>query len=171
MVVEVTSTLVSTARNVIITSKFVNNMNIDLEIKNAMLARDSKRLVAVKAIKNAFTIAKTEKGSTGELSEEQELKIIQKLCAQRKESFDIFSKENRLDLATREKEELDILETFLPVQLPDHALKTIIEDSITNLQATSIKDMGKVIGAVSKRVAGQAEGSRISKMVKELLSQ
>lgn len=145
-------------------------MNIDVEIKNAMLAKDPRRLIAVKAIKSAFTLAKTEKGSTGELTPEQELKIIQKLCTQRKESYEIFSKENRPELAQIEKEELEVLESYLPAQMTDAQLRTIIEDEIFVQQATSIKDMGKVIGGVSKRVAGQAEGARISKIVKELLA-
>lgn len=144
-------------------------MNIDQEIKSAMLAKDSIRLLAVKAIKNAFTLAKTEKGSTGELTPEQEVKIIQKLCAQRKESYEIFSKENRPELAAKEKAELDILETFLPAQMTDSNLLAIVEDEIFVQQAKSIKDMGKVIGGVSKRVAGQADGARISKMVKQIL--
>ena len=144
-------------------------MNIDQEIKSAMLAKDSIRLLAVKAIKNAFTLAKTEKGSTGELTPEQEVKIIQKLCAQRKESYEIFSKENRPELAAKEKAELDILETFLPAQMTDSNLLAIVEDEIFVQQAKSIKDMGKVIGGVSKRVAGQADGARISKMVKRIL--
>ena len=145
-------------------------MNIDQEIKTAMLAKDPIRLLAVKAIKNAFTLAKTEKGATGELTPEQEIKIIQKLCTQRKESYEIFSKENRPELAEKEKAELEILETFLPAQLPDDELKSIINEQVSILGATSIKDMGKVIGAVSKKVAGQAEGARISKMVKDLLT-
>jgi hypothetical protein len=144
-------------------------MNIDVEIKNAMLAKDPRRLIAVKAIKSAFTLAKTEKGSTGELTPEQELKIIQKLCTQRKESYEIFSKENRPELAQIEKEELEVLESYLPAQMTDAQLLTIIEDEIFVQQATSIKDMGKVIGGVSKRVAGQADGARISKMVKQIL--
>lgn len=144
-------------------------MNIDVEIKNAMLAKDARRLIAVKAIKSAFTLAKTEKGSTGELTPEQELKIIQKLCTQRKESYEIFSKENRPELAQIEKEELEVLESYLPAQMTDAQLLTIIEDEIFVQQATSIKDMGKVIGGVSKRVAGQADGARISKMVKQIL--
>ena len=114
-------------------------------------------------------IAKTEKGATGEISAEQEIKILQKLFNQRKESIEIFTKENRPELAVKEKEEMDIITTYLPAQMSDDELKNIVQATIAETGATSIKDMGKVIGSVSKKVAGKAEGSRISSLVKELL--
>ena len=94
---------------------------------------------------------------------------MQKLFNQRKESFDIFTKENRPELAIREKEEMDVLTSYLPKQMSDDELKAIVQATIAETGATSVKDMGKVIGSVSKKVAGQAEGARISSLVKELL--
>lgn len=145
------------------------DQNINNELKAAMLSKDEVKLRTIKAIKAAFLIAKTEKGATGEITQEQEIKILQKLYNQRKESFEIFTKENRAELAAREKEEMEVITTYLPKQLDDAALKEIVQTTITATGATSIKDMGKVIGAVTKSVAGQAEGARISALVKELL--
>lgn len=145
------------------------DQNINTELKEAMLAKNEVKLRTIKAIKAAFLIAKTEKGASGEITTEQEIKILQKLYNQRKESFEIFTKENRPELAAREKEEMDVLVAYLPKQLDDEALKTIVQDAISVTGASSVKDMGKVIGMVSKDVAGQAEGARISAMVKEML--
>ncbi|MFN8236662.1 MAG: GatB/YqeY domain-containing protein [Chitinophagales bacterium] len=145
------------------------DQNINNELKEAMLSKNEVKLRTIKAIKAAFLLAKTEKGATGEITPEQEIKILQKLYNQRKESFEIFSKENRPELAIKEKEEMDVIVTYLPKQMSDEELKAIVQSTITATGATSIKDMGKVIGAVSKQVAGQAEGARISAMVKELL--
>ncbi|HQV78323.1 MAG TPA: GatB/YqeY domain-containing protein [Chitinophagales bacterium] len=145
------------------------DQNINTELKEAMLAKNEVKLRTIKAIKAAFLIAKTEKGASGEITTEQEIKILQKLYNQRKESFEIFTKENRPELAAREKEEMDVLVAYLPKQLDDEALKTIVQDAISVTGASSVKDMGKVIGMVSKNVAGQAEGARISAMVKEML--
>ena len=145
------------------------DQNINNELKEAMLSKNEVKLRTIKAIKAAFLLAKTEKGATGEINQEQEIKILQKLFNQRKESFDIFTKENRPELAVREKEEMDVIASYLPKQLDDAALTEIVQNAITETGATSIKDMGKVIGIVSKKVAGQAEGARISAMVKQLL--
>lgn len=145
------------------------DQNINNELKEAMLSKNEVKLRTIKAIKAAFLLAKTEKGASGEINQEQEIKILQKLFNQRKESFDIFTKENRPELAVREKEEMDVIASYLPKQLDDAALTEIVQNAITETGATSIKDMGKVIGIVSKKVAGQAEGARISAMVKQLL--
>ena len=145
------------------------DQNINNELKDAMLSKNEIKLRTIKAIKAAFLIAKTEKGATGEITAEQEIKILQKLVKQRKESFDIFTKENRPELAIREKEEMDVIASYLPKQMSDDELKNIVQATITETGASSIKDMGKVIGSVSKKVAGQAEGARISSLVKELL--
>ena len=145
------------------------DQNINNELKDAMLSKNEIKLRTIKAIKAAFLIAKTEKGATGEISSEQEIKILQKLFNQRKESFDIFTKENRPELAIREKEEMDVIASYLPKQMSDDELKNIVQATIAETGATSVKDMGKVIGSVSKKVAGQAEGARISSLVKELL--
>jgi len=139
------------------------------ELKDAMLSKNEPKVRTLKAIKSAFIIAKTEKGANGEISTEQEIKILQKLFNQRKESLDIFTRENRPELAAKEKEEMDIIASYLPKQMNDDELKTIIQETITETGALSIKDMGKVIGSTTKKVAGQAEGARISAMVKELL--
>jgi uncharacterized protein len=139
-------------------------------IKQAMLAKDEPRLRTLRAIKAAFLLAKTEKGATGTLTDEQETKIIQKLFNQRRESFTIFSKENREELALKEKEEMDILETFLPKQLSDDELTDILKGIIGQVGAKAPSDMGKVMGVASKSLAGKAEGARISAMVKALLA-
>jgi uncharacterized protein YqeY len=139
-------------------------------IKQAMLAKDEPRLRTLRAIKAAFLLAKTEKGATGTLTDEQETKIIQKLFNQRRESFTIFSKENREELARKEKEEMDILESFLPKQLSDEELADILKGIIEQVGAKSPAEMGKVMGVASKSLAGKAEGARISAMVKELLA-
>jgi len=145
------------------------DQNMNQELKEAMLSKNEPKVRTLKAIKSAFIIAKTEKGANGEIAAEQEIKILQKLFNQRKESLDIFTRENRPELAAKEKEEMDIIASYLPKQMNDDELKTIILSTITETGASSIKDMGKVIGSVSKKVAGQAEGARISAMVKELL--
>lgn len=145
------------------------DQNINNEVKDAMLTKNELKLRTIKAIKAAFLLAKTEKGASGEITPEQEIKILQKLYNQRKESFEIFTKENRPELAVREKEEMDVIVTYLPRQMSDEELKAIVLATITETGASSVKDMGKVIGAVSKKAAGQAEGARISALVKELL--
>lgn len=146
------------------------DQNINNELKEAMLSKNEVKLRTIKAIKAAFIIAKTDKGSTGEINTEQEIKILQKLYNQRKESFEIFTKENRAELAVREKEEMDIITSYLPAQMSDDDLKSIVKETIAETGATTFKDMGKVIGSVTKKVAGQAEGARISSLVKELLA-
>ncbi|HPA34767.1 MAG TPA: GatB/YqeY domain-containing protein [Chitinophagales bacterium] len=145
------------------------DQNINNELKEAMLSKNEVKVRTIKAIKAAFLLAKTEKGATGEITAEQEIKILQKLYNQRKESFEIFSKENRPELAVKEKEEMEMIASYLPKQMNDEELTTIVQAVITETGASSIKDMGKVIGAVTKKVAGQAEGARISALVKSLL--
>lgn len=145
------------------------DQNINNELKEAMLSKNEVKVRTIKAIKAAFLLAKTEKGATGEIAAEQEIKILQKLYNQRKESFEIFSKENRPELAVKEKEEMEMIASYLPKQMNDEELTTIVQAVITETGASSIKDMGKVIGAVTKKVAGQAEGARISALVKCLL--
>lgn len=142
---------------------------LDNDIKAAMLAKDESRLRTLRAIKSAFLLAKTEKGANGVITPEQEIKVLQKLFNQRKESFEIFSKENRPELAQKEKEEMDIIGALLPAQMSDEELKAQVEAIIAQVGATSIKDIGKVMGSASKALAGKAEGARISAMVKSLL--
>ncbi|MEZ4880538.1 MAG: GatB/YqeY domain-containing protein [Chitinophagales bacterium] len=143
--------------------------NINNEIKQAMLAKEEAKLRTLRAIKSAFLLAKTEKGSDGTISEDKEIKVIQKLFNQRKESFDIFNKEGRAELAVKEKEEMDILESYLPKQLSDEELETSVKNIIAQVGATSMQDMGKVMGIASKQLAGKADGGRISAIVKSVL--
>ena len=114
-------------------------------------------------------IAKTSEGAGGEISEEEEIKIVQKLVKQRKESLEIFEKQNRPDLAVKEKEEITVIEKFLPKQLSTDELRQIISRIIEELNAKSPADMGKVMGTATKQLAGKAEGKVISTIVRELL--
>lgn len=139
------------------------------ELKTAMLAKDEKALRSLRAIKAAILLAKTSEGASGELKEEDEIKILQKLVKQRKDSLEIYQQQNRPDLAQKEQEELDVIEKFLPKQLSGEELKTIIQSIITETGASTAADMGKVMGAASKKLAGQADGKTISAIVKELL--
>ena len=145
--------------------------NMNDELKKAMLAKNEPKLRTLRSIKAAFLMTKTEKGGTGEISEEQELKVLQKLYNQRKESFEIFEKGGRTELAQKEKEEMDIIYSFLPAQLDDASLIPIIKEIIVETGATSMKDMGKVVSAANAKLAGKADGKRISTIVKDLISQ
>ena len=140
------------------------------EMKTAMLGKDEKALRGLRAIKAAIILAKTAEGAGGVLKEEDEIKMLQKLVKQRKDSLEIFQKQNRQDLAAKELEEIEVIEKFLPKQLSGDALKEIIQKIITETGASSPADMGKVMGAASKALAGQADGKTISAVVKELLS-
>ena len=140
------------------------------EMKKAMLAKDEKTLRAVRAIKAAIILAKTAEGSGGELKEEDEVKMLQKLVKQRKDSLDIFQKQNRPDLAQKEMEEIEVIEKFLPAQLSDAELKAKVSAIIEQVGATSPSDMGRVMGVATKELAGVADGKTISAMVKQLLS-
>lgn len=144
--------------------------NIMSLIKEAMLAKDEVRLRTLRSVKTAFTNAKTEKGATGTLTEDQETKIIQKLFNQRKEALSLYEQQGREDLAQKEKEEMSILESFLPKQLSDEELTGILKGIIEQVGAKAPSDMGKVMGVASKSLAGKAEGGRISAKVKELLN-
>jgi uncharacterized protein len=138
-------------------------------LKQAMLAKNESMVRTLRAIKSAFLLAKTEKGATGEISEEQEIKVLQKLFNQRKESYDIFSRENRTELAQREKEEMDILASFLPVAMDASELEAIIEAAIQETGASGMKDMGKVIALANQQVKGRAEGKLVAELVKKAL--
>ena len=143
---------------------------IDKEIKTAMLAKDSAKLRGLRAIKAALLLAKTEKGSTEEITEETELKILQKLIKQRRESADIYKSQNREDLYQVEEEEINVINQFLPQQLDRAEVAFIIEDVIKQSGATSVKDMGKVMGLANKALAGKADGKLIAELVKEKLA-
>ena len=143
---------------------------IDQDIKQAMLAKDQARLRGLRAIKSALLLARTEKGAAEEVSEEAEIKVLQKLVKQRKESAEIYKTQNRDDLYQIEIEEQEVIETYLPKQLGRAEIELAIKDIITKTGAASVKDMGKVMGAANKELAGKADGKTISEVVKELLS-
>ncbi len=140
------------------------------ELKAAMLAKDEKTMRSLRAIKAAIINAKTAEGAHGELKEEDEIKLLQKLVKQRRDSLEIFQQQNRTDLAEKEQEEIDVIERFLPKQLSPDELRQEIAAIITESGASSASDMGKVMGAANKKLAGRADGKTISAIVKELLS-
>ena len=139
------------------------------ELKNAMRAKDEAGLRTLRAIKAAIIIEKTAEGATGEITEAMELKMLQKLAKQRKDSLEIFVKQNREDLAAKEREELAIIERFLPQQMTSEELKAAVTEIIAQVGATTAADMGKVMGVASKQLAGKTDGKSISEMVKILL--
>jgi uncharacterized protein YqeY len=144
-------------------------IQIMAQMKDAMKAKDEAGLRGLRAIKAAILLAKTS-GESRELTSDDEVKLLQKLVKQRKDSLDIYRQQNRADLAQKEEEEIAIIEKFLPKQLDAEELKTIIAAIIAETGAASAADMGKVMGAANKKLAGQADGKTISAVVKELLS-
>ena len=140
------------------------------DLKTAMLAKDEKALRSLRAIKAAILLAKTSEGASGDLKEEDEIKLLQKLVKQRKDSLEIFQQQNRNDLAQKEKEEIEVIEKFLPKQLSADELRSELAAMITEVGASSPADMGKVIAGATKKFAGKADGKTISALVKELLS-
>lgn len=142
---------------------------IDQEIKQAMLAKDQAKLRGLRAIKAAILLAKTEKGQTEELTEEVEMKILQRLVKQRKESATIYKEQGREDLFTVEQEEIDVINQFLPQQLDNEAIAKVVARIIAETGATSIKEMGKVMGLANKELAGKADGKLIGELVKAQL--
>ncbi|HSC54434.1 MAG TPA: GatB/YqeY domain-containing protein [Phnomibacter sp.] len=140
------------------------------QLKEAMKAKDEAKLRSLRAIKAAIILAKTSEGAGGEISADGEQKLLQKLVKQRKDSLEIFQQQNRADLATKEQEELDIISQFLPKQMEGEELKAALQAIITSVGASSAADMGKVMGAATKQLAGKADGKSISAMVKELLT-
>jgi len=140
------------------------------EMKQAMKAKDEAALRTLRAIKAAILLEKTSEGGGKELTEADETKMLQKMAKQRRDSLDIFEKQNREDLAAKEREELSILERFLPKQMSADELKEALKGIIAQVGASSPADMGKVMGAATKQLAGQADGKAISETVKQLLS-
>jgi len=140
------------------------------DLKTAMLAKDEGALRGLRAIKAAIIIAKTSEGAGGELKEEDETKLLQKLVKQRKDSLEIYQQQNRADLAKKEEEEIAVIEKFLPKQLDEAALKAAVAKIIAETGASSPADIGKVMGLATKQLAGQADGKTISAVAKELLS-
>jgi uncharacterized protein len=143
--------------------------NVMAQLKDAMKAKDEAGLRGLRAIKAAILLAKTS-GAGSNITADDEIKLLQKLVKQRKDSLDIFRQQNRTDLAQKEEEEIAIIEKFLPKQMDGEELKAIIAGIIEQTGASSAADMGKVMGVASKQLAGQADGKTISAVVKELLS-
>jgi uncharacterized protein YqeY len=149
-------------------------MNLEQEVmaemKNAMKSKDEAALRGLRAIKAEIIKAKTEPGAGGELSEDTANKMLQKMLKQRKDSLEIYRTQNREDLAKKEEEEIVIIQKFLPKQMDEAELKEALKKIIESVGATSPADMGKVMGAATKELAGKADGKAISSAVKELLA-
>lgn len=139
-------------------------------LKTAMKAKDKTALTALRAVKSAILLAKTESGAAQELTEEQELKILQKQVKQRKDSAAIFMEQGREDLATPELSEAKIISQFLPEAMNEEDIEKIVVSTIESVGAKGMKDMGKVMGIVSKELAGKADGKTISTIVKSKLA-
>ena len=142
---------------------------INNDIKEAMKSKDQARLRGVRAIKSAILLQKTS-GSGQEMDKDSEIKMLQKLIKQRQDSYDIYIKQNRNDLADVEKGEIDVIMGYLPDQLSEKELEKRLKDLISQLGASTMKDMGRVMGAATKEFGGQADGKTISSIVKSLLS-
>lgn len=145
-------------------------MNLEKEVmtrlKSAMKAKDTLALEALRALKSAILLAKTASGNSGELGESQALKLVQKLVKQRKDSAALFMEQNREDLAQLELAQAEVISQFLPKQLDEKEIESIVKGIIEKTGANSMKDMGKVMGMANKEMAGKADGSTISKIVK-----
>lgn len=140
------------------------------ELKTAMLAKDEKTVRSLRAIKAAIILAKTSEGAGGEVTPDAEIKLLQKLVKQRKDSLEIFTQQNREDLASKEREEIEVIEKFLPKPLSEDEIRVELKKIIEATGASSPADMGKVMGVATKQFAGRADGKTISNLVKELLS-
>jgi uncharacterized protein YqeY len=143
---------------------------VDQDIKQAMLAKQADKLRGLRAIKAALLLARTEKGASEEISEDAEIKVLQKLIKQRKESADIYKAQNREDLYEIEMQEMQVIEPYLPKQMSAEEIDAYLKDLIVRIGAASVKDMGKVMGAANKELAGKADGRTISEAVKKLLA-
>lgn len=145
-------------------------IKVNEQIKEAMLAKEKVRLESLRAIKAAILLAKTAEGGSKELTDNDVLKIIQKLVKQRKESAETYSSQNRKDLADLEIEEAKYLEEFLPAQLTPQELEGLVKEIISRLGVKNIAEMGKVMGVATKELSGKADGRAVSETVKRLLS-
>jgi uncharacterized protein YqeY len=145
-------------------------LKINDDIKAAMLARDARKLEALRAVKAALLLEKTKEAGSGEVGEAEELKILQKLVKQRRESAEIYTSAKRTDLAEKELYDASIIETYLPKQISEEEVTLILKKLIADTGAASIKDMGKVMGLATKELAGKADNKMISTIIKTLLS-
>ena len=157
-------------------TKIQNNIFMSLEtevmslMKDAMKNKDEALLRGLRAIKAEIIKAKTEPGANGEISAETEMKLLQKLVKQRKDSLTIFEQQNRADLAAKEAEEIVVIEKFLPAQMSEDEIKKMLHEIIAQVGATGPQDLGKVMGVATKQLAGKADGKIISALTKELLT-
>jgi uncharacterized protein YqeY len=143
---------------------------VESGIKDAMRAKDQDTLRALRAIKSLILLEETKGGTTGELSSDDELKLLTKAAKQRRESADIYKTQNRPDLLEKEEAELAVIERFLPKQLTEDEVKAKLQEIIARVGASGPQDMGKVMGVATKELAGQAEGRVVSTLVKSLLA-
>ncbi|MDR3297268.1 MAG: GatB/YqeY domain-containing protein [Prevotellaceae bacterium] len=143
---------------------------ITADIKAAMLARETGKLEALRSVKAAILLAKTEKGASAELTAEAELKLLQKLVKQRRESAEIYAQNARPELAEKETFEANIIEVYLPKQMGEEELVSELKKIVAQVGATSVKDLGKVMGIASKAFAGKADGKAVAEAVKKLLA-
>jgi uncharacterized protein YqeY len=142
---------------------------INEQLKKAMLAKDEKGLRGLRAIKSAILLAKTAEGGAAGLSEEAEIKMLQKLVKQRKDSIEVFEKQGREDLASKEKEEVEVIEQFLPKQMSAEEIKLVVAEVIKESGLSGMSALGQIMGLATKKLAGKADGKTISAVVKELL--
>jgi len=142
---------------------------INQDIKEAMLAKDSKKLEALRAVKSGLLLLKTGKGAGDDIPQDQEMALLKKLVKQRKESAAIYREKERIELAEEEEFQAAVIEKYLPEQISGDELRKIVKDVITETGAESMKDMGRVMGMASKKLAGKADNKEISGIVKELL--
>jgi uncharacterized protein YqeY len=143
---------------------------IDSDIKKAMLNKQKDELRALRSIKSLILLAETEKGKQGQLDEDVEMKLLMKAAKQRKDSIQIFEDQGRDDLAQKEKQELSVIERYLPQQLSDEEIESTLQKIIEQSGTQGMKDMGKVMGMATKQLAGKAEGKKIAEITKKLLS-
>jgi len=143
---------------------------IDNDIKTAMLAKNKEELTALRSVKSLILLAETEKGGTGELNQDVENRLLMKAAKQRKESAEIFQKEGRDDLASKELFELEVISRYLPKQLSEEEVRVEVKKIIEQVGAKGPQDMGKVMGPATKQMAGKADGKLISEVVKKLLT-
>lgn len=145
--------------------------DVMVALKTAMLNKDEAALRSLRAIKAAILLAKTAEGATEELDEAAEIKLLQKLVKQRKDSWEIFQQQNRPELAVKESEEIAVIERFLPKPMSEEELRTGLKQILLEVGATSPADMGKVMGAANKAFAGKVDGKTLSALVKQMLSE
>tara|TARA_X000000368_G_C22522697_1_gene489904 strand:+ start:104 stop:553 length:450 start_codon:yes stop_codon:yes gene_type:complete len=145
-------------------------LKITTALKDAMKSKNHIALTALRAVKSAILLHKTQKSSDGQLSNEDEMKILQKLVKQRKDSADIYKSQGRNDLAEPELKEAELIQQFLPKALSEEEVKEVVKSIIEEIEADGMKDMGKVMGISTKKLIGKADGNLISTIVRQFLS-